>query len=191
MLITGGLGSTLLITEGFGATYSGETVPGYLEFLYDLIHGALPSYAVVREGQANRIPEIDFISYDVILLDLSPFESNTNGALYKDSYGPLIGTFDRTFQQRCPLRVQVKGYSKTGLIDLQSVVTYSRSFDGLSIMDRSFVSLIRASEIKNADYLTDNEFKFCTLLEIDFLKSFTRTEALLAILETNTTGNFD
>lgn len=188
MIITGGLGSSLVITEGFGAS-GAEVIPGYLEFLYDLIHGALPLYDIVRAGQSNTIYDNDFISYDVVLLDLSPFDHITNSNLHKDSYGPLIGTFDRTFQQKCPLHIQLKGYSKTAPIDLQSVVSYMRSFDGLSILDRSYVSLIRNNETINAPYLGDNTFMYCTLLEIEFLKSFTRTEALLAILETNVSGS--
>ena len=163
----------------------------YLDFVYDFINAALPAYSVLRASQSAIIPTSDFISYDVESLDVSSFGSYTDGDLYADPDAPeVIGTFDRTFNQRCPLTINVKCYSSTGLSDLQSLCSYAHSDVAIAFFETAFASYQGAGVVTNAKALADNSYLPCFIVNLEFLKGFTRLEAMNAILDFNGTGNF-
>jgi hypothetical protein len=168
-------------------------VASFTDFVYDLIHAGLPNYsAILREGQSNEIPSVDFIGYDVVTMDLSSFGSYVDSTLYADPdvKPEVIGTFDRTFQQFCPLTVQINCYASTGLSDLQSLCSYARSSGAIAILDGAFASFIGAGVVRNMKYLSDNDYKQRFTVDMDFIKAFTQTEAKDAILEIRATGKF-
>ena len=165
----------------------------FTDFVYDLIHEALPDYtAILREGQSNEIPHVDFITYDVLTLDLGSFGSYADSELYADPdvTPEVIGTFDRTFQQKCPLAITVKCYSQTGLSDLQSLCSYAHSSGAIAILDDASASYCGAGVVRNMKFLHDNDYKQCFMVEMEFIKAFDRVEAMEAILEMRATGKF-
>lgn len=165
----------------------------WLDWAYDWIHDGLPSYAtIVREGQLNEIPTSDFIAYDVVTLDTSSLGSYRDGTLYADPWDETppytIGTFDRTYQQNCPLTLQVKSYALNGAAHLQLLGNFARSIRAIALFDTANVAYIGSGVVRNMKFLDDNQYRPCWMSEFDFMIAMNRTEALEAILEIHVTG---
>lgn len=149
--------------------------------------------AVLREGQSNEVPSVDFISYMPISLDISAFEITTDSDLYADpddTTPPVtLGTFDRMNQQNCKLIIQVKSFSNNGLLDLQSLCSFARSSTAIAIFDAAHVAFVECDSVRNMQFLDDNQYRPCFMSQFSFMIALTRTEALNAILTINTTGD--
>lgn len=172
-----------------------------LDWIYDLILAALPSYGganILRAKRGLTIPIAPFVTYQALSLDASGFEFKiSDSALRADPISdppvtPLpIGTFDRTFQQNCPLSIQVDCYSPTGMEDVRTIVSAIRSDENFAILDSARVAFLSAGVIKNLDFLGDNDYRDRWSVTLDFMIALTRTEAKNAILEWNIDGTID
>jgi hypothetical protein len=171
------------------------------DWLYDWIHAALPAYAsdcVFRAQQKAIIPTQPFVTYQVMSLDVSGFEFKVNDSDLREddpSDPPVtpvpVGTFDRTQQTNCPMRVQLDCYSPTGEIDLASVVAFAHSDDAIAIFDAAHVSFRGANLISSLAYLSDNQYRDRFVVTVDFSIALTRTETKMAILDWTLRGEVD
>lgn len=162
-----------------------------LDWIYDWIFSALPSYGadnILRDRQRATIPAHPFLTYDVVFLDVSGFETSVKDSeLYEDpdyeGEPPTpIGTFDRTFQKNCPLQIQIDCYSSTGMVDLQTLVSWSHSDELEKLFNDARVEINSTGAIKNMKFLSDNDYKDRWQVICDCTIALTREEAKNAIL---------
>jgi hypothetical protein len=163
-----------------------------LDWVYDWIFAALPSYGAVnilRSKQRMNIPAVPFITYGVVFLDASGFNKSVKrGDLYADpdytGEPPTpIGTFTQTTQQDCPLQIQIDCYSPAGMTDLQTLIDTARSEEHESIFVGAKTALQNCGVIKNLDFLGDNDYRDRWQVSCDFLIAMTRDEVRRAILD--------
>jgi hypothetical protein len=166
-----------------------------LDWVYEFITEALPGYPganVFRAKQSYAIPETAFITYQILSMDVSAFEKKISDSdLYADPPDdpedppdePILGTFDRTFQQNCALRIQVDCYSPAGLTDIQTLVSCARSDDYMRIFDGAHIAFIDAGAIRDLSFLGDNDYRDRWSVDMNFLVALTRVEQKNAILE--------
>jgi hypothetical protein len=169
-----------------------------LDWIYDWVLLALPGYGaenILRAKQGITIPTDPFITYQVLSLDASGFEfKNGDSALYPDPdvTPEVLGTFDRTYQQNCPIKIQIDCYSPQGMTDLQTAISCARSMDEVKeIFNDARCSFLGCEGPKNLDFLSDNDYRDRWMVTCDFMIALTRTEARYAILEWEISGEID
>jgi len=168
-----------------------------LDWIYDWIFSALPSYGaenIFRSKRGVTIPAVPFITYQVLSLDTSSFGFKTaDSELYPDPdvTPEVLGTFDRTHQQNCPLKIQIDCYSPEGMRDLQTLLSCAHTDDAQLVFNAAHCSYQTSDGPRNMDFLGDNDYRDRWLVTCEFLIALTRVEVMSAILEWTLTGEID
>jgi hypothetical protein len=171
-----------------------------LDWIYEWILAALPAYGadnILRAKSHYTIPSEPFITYQLIFLDSASFEFKSGDSdLYPDpdytGEPPTpVGTFDRTYQQNCPMQIQIDCYSPNGAEDLRHLIAFANSDESIEIFNGAHVSLQSAGQIKNLAALADNDYRDRFMVSVDFMIALTRSEVKKAILEFMADGEID
>ena len=168
-----------------------------LDWIYDWIFSALPSYGaenIFRSKRGMTIPSDPFITYQVLSLDASGYEFKTgDSALYPDPdvTPKVLGTFDRTYQQNCPIKIQIDCYSPAGMADMRTLIGCAHTDAAQDIFNAAHCSFNFVDGPRNMDFLGDTDYRDRWLITCDFTIALTRTEVKSAILEWEISGEID